>query len=88
MMRRTTRLRPRNKASCGGNISELKLPTTRKVAPTIFWGPMAYAITGGLLIVTVLIFMPALYVTWFGLGSRLIMRTDQLCLRQKRLTSP
>jgi multidrug efflux pump subunit AcrB len=38
------------------------------IAPTIFWGPMAYAIMGGLLIATVLtlVFLPALYVIWFG----------------------
>ena len=37
------------------------------IAPTVFWGPMAYAIMGGLAIATVLtlIFLPALYVTWF-----------------------
>jgi multidrug efflux pump subunit AcrB len=37
------------------------------IAPTIFWGPMSYAIMGGLLVATVLtlIFLPALYVTWF-----------------------
>jgi multidrug efflux pump len=37
------------------------------IAPTIFWGPMAFAIMGGLLVATVLtlIFLPALYVTWF-----------------------
>ena len=37
------------------------------IAPTIFWGPMAYAIMGGLAIATVLtlVFLPALYVTWF-----------------------
>ena len=37
------------------------------IAPTIFWGPMAYAIMGGLLVATVLtlIFLPALYITWF-----------------------
>jgi len=37
------------------------------IAPTIFWGPMAYAIAGGLAIATVLtlIFLPALYVAWF-----------------------
>jgi multidrug efflux pump subunit AcrB len=37
------------------------------IAPTIFWGPMAYAIMGGLAVATVLtlIFLPALYVTWF-----------------------
>jgi multidrug efflux pump subunit AcrB len=37
------------------------------IAPTVFWGPMAYAIMGGLAVATVLtlIFLPALYVTWF-----------------------
>ena len=37
------------------------------IAPTIFWGPMAYAIMGGLLVATILtlIFLPALYVVWF-----------------------
>ena len=37
------------------------------IAPTVFWGPMAYAIMGGLLVATVLtlVFLPTLYVTWF-----------------------
>ena len=37
------------------------------VAITIFWGPMAYAIMGGLMVATVLtlIFLPAMYVAWF-----------------------
>ena len=37
------------------------------IASTIFWGPMAFAIIGGLLVATVLtlIFLPALYVAWF-----------------------
>ena len=37
------------------------------IASTIFWGPMAFAIMGGLLVATVLtlIFLPALYVAWF-----------------------
>jgi len=37
------------------------------IAPTIFWGPMAYAIMGGLAIATILtlVFLPALYVIWF-----------------------
>ncbi|HYB10205.1 MAG TPA: efflux RND transporter permease subunit [Alphaproteobacteria bacterium] len=37
------------------------------IAPEVFWGPMAYAIIGGLLVATVLtlIFLPALYVAWF-----------------------
>jgi multidrug efflux pump subunit AcrB len=37
------------------------------IAATIFWGPMAFAIMGGFLVGTAvtLIFLPALYVTWF-----------------------
>jgi multidrug efflux pump subunit AcrB len=39
------------------------------IAPTVFWGPMAFAIMGGLLVATILtlIFLPTLYVTWFSL---------------------
>jgi len=38
------------------------------IAPTVFWGPIALAIMGGLLVATILtlIFLPTLYVTWFG----------------------
>ena len=38
------------------------------IAPTVFWGPMAFAIMGGLLAGTLLtlVFLPALYVAWFG----------------------
>jgi multidrug efflux pump subunit AcrB len=41
------------------------------IAPTVFWGPMAYAIMGGLAIATLLtlVFLPALYVTWFRINS-------------------
>ena len=37
------------------------------IAPTVFWGPMAFAIMGGLLVATVLtlVFLPTLYLTWF-----------------------
>jgi multidrug efflux pump subunit AcrB len=37
------------------------------IAPTVFWGPMAFAIMGGLLVATMLtlIFLPTVYVTWF-----------------------
>ena len=40
------------------------------IAPTVFWGPMAVAIMGGLLVGTLLtlIFLPALYVAWFSFG--------------------
>ncbi|ALJ38548.1 efflux RND transporter permease subunit [Azospirillum brasilense] len=37
------------------------------IAPEVFWGPMAYAIIGGLIVATLLtlFFLPALYVAWF-----------------------
>jgi len=37
------------------------------IAPTVFWGPMAFAIMGGLLVATTLtlVFLPTLYVAWF-----------------------
>jgi multidrug efflux pump len=39
------------------------------IAPTVFWGPMAFAIMGGLFIATILtlIVLPALYVVFFRL---------------------
>jgi hypothetical protein len=45
-----------------------------RVAPTIFWGPMSYAIMGGLLVATVLtlIFLPALYVACFRVKEPVI----------------
>ncbi len=38
------------------------------IAPTVFWGPMAFAIMGGLLVATLLtlVFLPTLYVAVFG----------------------
>jgi Cu/Ag efflux pump CusA len=37
------------------------------VAREIFWGPMAYAMMGGIIVGTMLtlLFLPALYVAWF-----------------------
>jgi multidrug efflux pump subunit AcrB len=37
------------------------------IAPTVFWGPMAFAIMGGLLVATMLtlVFLPTVYMTWF-----------------------
>jgi multidrug efflux pump subunit AcrB len=37
------------------------------IAREIFWGPMAYAMMGGIIIGTLLtlLFLPALYVAWF-----------------------
>ena len=38
------------------------------IAPTVFWGPMAFAIMGGLLVATALtlVFLPTLYIAVFG----------------------
>ena len=38
------------------------------IAPTVFWGPMAFAIMGGLLVATLLtlVFLPTLYMAVFG----------------------
>jgi multidrug efflux pump len=39
------------------------------IAPTVFWGPMAFAVMGGPLVATALTLFvtPALYVLWFGI---------------------
>ena len=42
------------------------------IAPTVFWGPMALSIMGGLLVGTVLtlVFLPTVYVAWFTRGTK------------------
>lgn len=41
------------------------------IAPTVFWGPMAYAVMGGLVVATMLtlVFLPTLYVAWFRIKA-------------------
>jgi multidrug efflux pump len=50
------------------------------IAPTVFWGPMAYAIMGGLAVATLLtlISLPSLYITWFKIreGEERTAQTD------------
>jgi len=43
------------------------------IAGEVFWGPMAFAIIGGLASATLLtlLFLPALYVAWFRVSERL-----------------
>ena len=52
----------------------------------VFWGPMAYAIVGGLAVATVLtlVFLPALYVAVNGLQEKtsLPQRPSRICLRR------
>src|SRR5262249_33408805 len=54
------------------------------IAWTVFWGPMALAIMGGLLVATVLtlIFLPALYVTFFRIKEP--AGTEQAAAAQAR----
>jgi multidrug efflux pump subunit AcrB len=51
------------------------------IAPTVFWGPMAFAIMGGLLVATILtlVFLPTLYVTWFGWREPAAVTTASPC---------
>jgi multidrug efflux pump subunit AcrB len=59
------------------------------IAPTVFWGPMAYAIIGGLAVATVLtlIFLPALYVTWFRIKRPQPDTKQTMDLKQTALAS-
>jgi multidrug efflux pump len=54
------------------------------IAPTIFWGPMAYAIMGGLAVATLLtlVFLPALYVAWFRVKQPHLETSETMDLRQ------
>ena len=56
------------------------IPISREV----FWGPMAYAMMGGIIVGTVLtlLFLPALYVAWFR--SRRPPNPRRNCQPQKR----
>jgi multidrug efflux pump subunit AcrB len=59
------------------------------IAPTIFWGPMAYAIMGGLAIATLLtlVFLPALYVSWFRIKAPQREARQSAGLEQAALSS-
>jgi multidrug efflux pump subunit AcrB len=60
------------------------------IAPTIFWGPMAYAIMGGLAVATLLtlVFLPALYVTWFRIKRPLPDANRNADLLQPAMAAP
>ncbi len=49
------------------------------IAPTVFWGPMAYSIMGGLAVATMLtlVFLPALYVAWFRIKEPSPQQSEQ-----------
>jgi multidrug efflux pump subunit AcrB len=49
------------------------------IAPTVFWGPMAYSVMGGLVVATLLtlVFLPTLYVTWFRIKAPALETADR-----------
>jgi hypothetical protein len=53
-------------------LNRVSRPQNRKIpgdrAREIFWGPMAYAMIGGIIVGT-LLFLPALYVSWFRIKA-------------------
>jgi multidrug efflux pump subunit AcrB len=57
----TNRLRPIVLTAAAASLGMIP------IASEVFWGPMAYAIIGGLFVATLLtlLFLPALYVAWF-----------------------
>lgn len=60
------------------------------IAPTVFWGPMAFAIIGGLAVATVLtlIFLPALYVAWFRIKRPQPESSQKIDLPQTAIAQP
>ena len=58
-----TRMRPILLTAAAASLA--LIPISRQ----IFWGPMAYAMMGGIIVGTALtlLFLPALYVAWFGI---------------------
>jgi multidrug efflux pump subunit AcrB len=60
------------------------------IAPTIFWGPMAYAIMGGLAVATLLtlVFLPALYVTWYRIKTPQPASLQKMDLAQSAIAQP
>ena len=60
------------------------------IAPTVFWGPMAYAVMGGLVVATLLtlVFLPALYVTWFRIKTPQPEASQKIDLPQSAIVWP
>jgi multidrug efflux pump subunit AcrB len=60
------------------------------IAPTVFWGPMAYAILGGLAVATVLtlIFLPALYVAWLRIKRPYSPPSQDIAIENTAMSTP
>jgi hypothetical protein len=64
------------------------------IAREILWGPMAYAMMGGIIVGTLLtlLFLPALYVAWFGIqpdhSDQSTHEPRRLCTTLRRSGSP
>ena len=48
------------------------------ISHEVFWGPMAYAMMGGIIVGTVLtlVFLPALYVAWFRIKAPAVAEAE------------
>jgi multidrug efflux pump subunit AcrB len=59
------------------------------IAREVFWGPMAYAMMGGIVVGTVLtlLFLPALYVAWFRIEAPHLEARQSTDLEQAALAS-
>ena len=60
------------------------------IAPTVFWGPMAYAIMGGLAVATLLtlVFLPALYVIWHRVKRPQLESSQKMDIGQTAIAQP
>jgi multidrug efflux pump len=55
------------------------------IAPQVFWGPMAYAMIGGIFAATLLtlFFLPALYVGWYGIRDPSLKAKERVLVSGK-----
>jgi Cu/Ag efflux pump CusA len=60
------------------------------IAREIFWGPMAYAMMGGIIVGTVLtlLFLPALYVAWFRIKEPAHNTAPERCADSGGISDP
>lgn len=67
-----TRMRPILLTAAAASLALIPISTQ------IFWGPMAYAMIGGIIVGTALtlLFLPALYVAWFGIRDHSAQGTN------------
>ena len=60
------------------------------ISHEVFWGPMAYAMMGGIIVGTLLtlLFLPALYVAWFRIKAPAVANAEPGCRRPRPSRGP